>query len=141
MPFQLNNKLAEKWTQPVTLELVQKALATINDECYSLSDVAERCGVYRELFFYLMDKFNDDEDVFNTIKRVYNKCESIVVNKTAKGEIVPALGIFILKSYHGLFETSKLNTEHSGELKTGVTVHIVNAENPIPESESDVSGQ
>lgn len=41
-------------------------------------------------------------------------------------------------------ELSKLNSqkvEHSGELKTGVTVHIVNAENPIPESESDVSGQ
>jgi len=41
-------------------------------------------------------------------------------------------------------ELAKLNSqklEHSGEVKSGVTVHIVNAENPIPESESDVSGQ
>lgn len=41
-------------------------------------------------------------------------------------------------------EITKLNSqkiEHSGEVKSGVTVHIVNAENPIPESESDVSGQ
>lgn len=116
MPFQLNNKLAEKWTQPVALELAQKALSVIDNDCFFLSDVADRCGTYRQLFEYLMDKFNEDEDVFNTIKRLFNKCESIVANKTAKGEIVPALGIFILKAYHGLFETSKLNAEVSADV-------------------------
>ena len=114
----INNKNAEKWTQEKTLELVQQAYEAVTDDCYFLSDVADKCGVYRQLFDYLMDKFNDDPVVFDTLKRLYNKCEATVTKNTAKGDIVPSLGIFILKAYHGLFETSKLNTEHSGEITT-----------------------
>ena len=37
-----------------------------------------------------------------------NKCESIVTKKTGENKIAVALGIFILKAYHGLTETSNL---------------------------------
>jgi hypothetical protein len=68
----------------------------------------------------LLKKFNEDEYVFNTIKKIYNKCESIVMKKTAQGEITPSLGIFVLKAYHGLMEVSKQEIDHSntdGSLK------------------------
>jgi hypothetical protein len=115
MAAEQGNKYAETITKEVALELAQKALAAINDNCYFLSEVAEKCETYRTKFNYVLEKFKEDEEVFDAIKRMYNKCEAIVVKKTAKGDIVPSLGIFILKAYHDLIETSKLNQEVTGK--------------------------
>lgn len=116
MPAEHGNKYAETVTREAALDLLGKALSVIGDDCYFLSDVAEKCETYRTKFNYLAEKFADDAEVFDTIKRIYNKCESLVVKKTAKGEIVPSLGIFILKSYHDLIETNKVQNEHSGSM-------------------------
>jgi hypothetical protein len=116
MAAEEGNKYAETVTKEKALELANKALSLIDDECYFLSDVAEKCETYRTKFNYIAEKFSDDPDVFDTIKRMYNKCESIVVKKTAKGEIVPSLGIFILKSYHDLIEVNRVQSELSGEV-------------------------
>ena len=137
----INNKNAEKWTQEKTLELVQQAYDTVTDDCYFLSDVADKCGVYRQLFDYLMDKFNDDQMVFDTLKRLYNKCEAIVTKNTANGKIVPSLGIFILKAYHGLFETSKLNADVTGDMAlTGVSGFKVIIENDSHDKDAPEAG-
>ena len=103
-----NNKNAETISLEYARDLAQRGLNTVSDECFYLSSVAEQCETYRQQFEYVLKKFNDDDVVFNTIKRLYNKCESIVMEKTGKGEITPALGIFVLKAYHGLMETSKV---------------------------------
>lgn len=107
------NKNAEKIKLEDAISLAEEAYSKISDDCYFLSDLAEQCNTYRQKFEYVLNKFKDDETVFNTIKKIYNKCESIVMKKTAKGDIVPSLGIFVLKAYHGLFETSKVDTSHS----------------------------
>ena len=59
-----------------------------------------------------------------------NKCESIVVRKTASGDINVALGIFILKSYHGLIETSKLQHEGGDSDKPINVVSLGGGEKP-----------
>ena len=105
------NKNAEWLTKDEAINILENANKVISDDCYFLSDVADKCGTYRQQFNYISEKFNDDKIIFNTIKRLTNKCESIVVKKTAKGEINTALGIFILKSYHSLIETSKTQLE------------------------------
>lgn len=107
------NKYAEKWTVEEARKLSQKALDSVGDDCYFIASIAEECETYRELFFYLMDKFNDDKEVFNTIKRMYNKCEAIIWKKSANGEMDKTIGIFALKSLHGLMETSKLITDQN----------------------------
>jgi len=111
MPAPENNKHAEYLTEEVALSILDKANEVINDECYFLSDVAVKCDTYREQFNYIAKKFKHNHVVFNTIKKLTNKCESIVVKKTAEGKINVALGIFILKSYHSLIETSKMQLE------------------------------
>ena len=123
MPAPKENTNAEYLTEEVALEILEKANDIISEECYFLSDVADKCGTYREQFNYIAKKFRDNHVVFNTIKRMTNKCESIVVNKTAKGDINVALGIFILKSYHSLIETSKL--QHEGGDKDKPIQNIV----------------
>jgi len=109
------NNNAEKVTLEEAIKLSELAYSKINDECYFLSDLAEQCDTYRQKFEYILEKYNNNEIVFNTIKKIYNKCESIVMKKTAKGDIIPSLGIFVLKAYHGLMETSKQQIDHKND--------------------------
>ena len=111
------NKNAEWLTEEEALKILNKADEVIGDKCFFLSDVAVKCDTYREQFNYIARKFKNNKTVFNTIKKIINKCESIVAIKTAEGDINVALGIFILKSYHGLIETSKLQHEGGDEDK------------------------
>lgn len=113
MAAEEGNKYAEKITLEEAITLVELAYETISEDCYFLSDLADSCDTYRQKFEYILKKFSDNDQVFNTIKKIYNKCESIVMKKTAKGDIVPSLGIFVLKSYHGLMETSKQVVDHT----------------------------
>ena len=117
-----DNKNAEYLTLDVALVILDKAESIVSDDCYFLSDVAEKCNTYREQFNYIAKKFKNNHAVFNTIKRITNKCESIVVKKTAEGKINVALGIFILKSYHSLIETSKLQHEGGDSDKPITTI-------------------
>lgn len=105
------NKNAEKVTLEEAIKLSEMAYNKISDDCYFLSDLADKCDTYRQKFEYILEKHNENKIVFNTIKKIYNKCESIVMKKTAEGEIVPSLGIFVLKAYHGLMETSKQSVD------------------------------
>ena len=105
------NNNAEWLTEEEALKILQKAEEVIGDDCYFLSDVADKCDTYRDQFYYIAKKFKENKTVFRTIKRITNRCEAIVAKKTAANEINTALGIFILKSYHGLIETSKLQHE------------------------------
>ena len=108
MAAPVGNKNAETITLEDARTLALSALDIVSNECFYLSSVAVECDTYRQKFEYILQKFNTDDIVFNTIKKLYNKCESIVMEKTGKGEITPALGIFVLKAYHGLMETSKV---------------------------------
>ena len=116
------NKNAEWLTRDEALSIMDKAISVVNDECYFLSDVADKCDTYREQFNYIAKKFRQDKIVFNTIKKLTNKCEAIVAKKTAEGDINVALGIFILKSYHGLIQTSKLQHEGGDDDKPVKTI-------------------
>jgi len=111
LSYNKGNKHAEWLTKEEALSILDKALGVISNKFYLLSDVADKADTYRDQFNYIAKKFKDDKDVFRTIKKMTNKCESIVAEKTADGGINVALGIFILKSYHGLIETSKMQME------------------------------
>jgi len=132
MAGKLGNKNAEWLTEEEALSILDRAFGVVSNDCYFLSDVADKCDTYREQFNYIANKFKDDKIVFNAIKRLTNKCESIVVDKTAKGDINVALGIFVLKSYHGLIETSKM--QHEGG-DTDKPVTIINLGNGVKPNE------
>jgi hypothetical protein len=132
MAAEEDNKYAEKWTEQATLELLDRCHKAICDDCYFLSEVADAVEEYPDLFKYLARKFEGNEQVFRAIKRLYVKCEKIITRKTAEGKIVPSLGIFILKAYHELVETSKVQSEHSGSM--GLTWNEVKNYGANPEA-------
>ena len=70
MAAEENNNYAEYITKEFSLDLLDKANEVINEDCYFLSDVADKCGTYREQFNYIAKKFKNDFEVFNTIKRL-----------------------------------------------------------------------
>jgi len=113
MAAEKGNKYAEKWKAEDARALAEKALDAVSEDCFFISSIAEECGEYRELFTYLLKKFNNDEKVFHTLKRVYNKAESILWDKAAKGKVDKTVAIFALKSLHGLMETSKQEIDHT----------------------------
>ena len=120
----INNKNAEKWTEEKAVELAELALSKVGPNCYFISKIADECGIYRELFHYLMNKFNDNEIVFNSLKRMYNKAETIIWEKSSAGTIDKTIGIFALKSLHGLFETSKqmIDADINNNIKGSIDV-------------------
>ncbi len=105
------NKNAEKWTVEKAREFAENAYNAVDEECFFISSIAVKIDSYRDQFAYLMKKFKDDEVVFRTLKRMYGKAESILWEKSSKGEIDKTIAIFALKSLHGLFETSKHEVE------------------------------
>lgn len=124
------NKNAEKVTLEEAIKLSELAYSKISNKCFFLSSLADKCGTYRQKFEYVLEKHGDNEIVFNTIKKIYNKCESIVMEKTSSGDITPALGIFVLKAYHGLMEQSKQYVDHSskGESLKSIDINIIHPE-------------
>ena len=113
MAAEKGNKYAEKWTVEKARKLAHTAYESVDDNTYFISAIAEKCETYRDLFSYLLDKFNDDDDVFRTLKRMYNKCESIIWEKAAKTQLDKTIAIFALKSLHGLFESSHQHVDHT----------------------------
>ena len=71
-----------------------------------------------------------------TIKRARLFMEKEYEEMLSAGNTTGA--IFALKNFGW---TDKTELEHSGEVKSGVTVSVVSANNTIPESEEDVEGQ
>ena len=124
----LKNKNAEVYTVEDARRIAQEFHDAINSECYFLATVADKVGVYRELIYYLAERFKDDTIVINTIKKAKNKCESIVLHKTAKGEIPQALGIFVLKAYHGLIEVQRQEIKADVTTKTDHDFKLIEGE-------------
>lgn len=118
------NKYAEKWTKEEVLSVMYKALKSVNEDCYYLSEVCLASGVYPEWISRMLKKFQDDEQVCQAIKKMQLKCESMITRKTGKGDIVPSLGIFILKSYHNLVETSRVEQKVEQEINLKGSIPI-----------------
>ena len=107
----INNKNAEKWTEEKAVELAELALTKVGPKCFFLAHIADECDVYKDLFLYLMKKFNDNPIVFRSLKKMYNKAESEIWKQSSEGTIDKTIGIFALKSLHGLMESSKSYVE------------------------------
>ena len=127
MAAEANNKYAETVTREYALALAKKAESYINKNCFYISKVAEKCGVNRHKFVYILKKFSDDDEVRDAIENMYNKCEATLLEQTGKKRIPVALGIFILKSYHGLIETTKTQHEVDASDLEGVYKKVLSS--------------
>lgn len=110
MGYNENNKFAEKWTRDEALEFVKEALTILeqNLDIFFAGEVAERQHTYRQAYWYLFDKFKDND--FDIIKREFeNILESRCYVMGAKNKINPTMAIFGLKNHYGWKDKTEID--------------------------------
>ena len=115
MSAPIENKFAEKWTLDKTIELLNNMLnILIQDETILFSGtLAVKAGIYRQLIEYLTDKFFDNEQVFDTIKKINTIIESRIVQSAMGNQINVTMSIFTLKNNYNWKD--KQETELTGK--------------------------
>ncbi|MCA9368211.1 hypothetical protein KC887_08230, partial [Candidatus Kaiserbacteria bacterium] len=63
-------------------------------------DALDRCDLYPQIWSYWLEKFADDPEVFEAIKRIEGKMENKVVKNALKGDANATMSIFVLKNKH-----------------------------------------
>lgn len=95
-------KFAEKWKLEDAQALFQKAYdILIKDESIAfIGTLAIKLDTYRDLFKYLSKKFETDELIFLTNKKIHDIIEQRLFNLGLTNQNNPTLTIFGLKNNH-----------------------------------------
>lgn len=108
----IGNKNAEKWTAEDTLSFIEKVQAynVTHPNNYHLGLALIENGGYPELWSYLCDKFNDNEIVFQAIRKTESFLEARIINATISGDAKSAaMAIFYLKNKHGYRDSKDIH--------------------------------
>lgn len=90
------NTNAEKWTLEESTIFMNKALKlSINSNYDFIGEIARDLGTYRDVFSYLVDKFNELKPIHKTI---LSNLEANCFSHGKSGDIIPSLAIMNLKS-------------------------------------------
>ncbi len=115
MAAKKGNKTAEKWTREQVIPLLAKIEKEAEKaSCLYIGTALVAVKLYKEIWSYWKDKFKDDDDVFQPIKRIEQMFEAKLFAGGLKGELNPTTVIFGLKNNHDWKD--KRETEHSGEM-------------------------
>jgi len=93
------NNNAEKWSEEKAVEFMTKAVELSKSREYDfIGEIAKELDSYKDVFFYLCDKYPKVKRLFSKMK---NNCEANCFNNIKKENINTAAGIINLKSNHG----------------------------------------
>ena len=103
------NTNAEKWTEEKAIEFMNKALELSKSKDYDfIGEIAKDLDSYKDVFFYLGDKFPKVKKIF---KRIRCNCEANCFNNIKTESINVGAGIMNLKSNHGW--TDRIQNDHT----------------------------
>ncbi len=106
------NKNAEKWTEKIVLAMLQKIEKEASkDDCYWLGTALVRCKLYRGIWFEWKEKFQKNQIVSDTIKRIDSIFEDRLFVYGLTGKVNSAVCIFGQKNNYGW--TDRQEIEHS----------------------------
>ena len=107
------NENATKWTLETATEFMTKAVELSKSKEYDfIGEIAKDLDSYKDVFFYLCDKFPPVKRHFNKMK---NNCEANCFNNIKKENINVGAGIMNLKSNHGWTDRLQQDTTTKGE--------------------------
>lgn len=128
MPAAEGNKYAEKWTREATLEKLTEVMKCVESaSCVYIGEALALCGVYGQWYSAMADKFKDDDEVSETIKRIDQAFEAKLVGKTLKGELNPTMAIFTLKNKHQWNDKSQKEVTYPQGVSINYTAQPGNA--------------
>lgn len=114
----LLNKFAEKWKLEDAQELFTKGLYILEQDpsIAFIGELAVELNTYRELFSYLANKFNDDDMIFNTNKKIHTIIENRLFKLGLTNVNNPTLTIFGLKNNHNWKDKTESDVTQSTTL-------------------------
>lgn len=136
-PEELSKKIQEYFDTGVRKKTI--VIGSGKDKCEIEVPIPTITGLCLFLGFDSRQSFYDYEKRAGfsyTIKRARTLIEREYEEMLSTGNSTGA--IFALKNFQW---SDKTEIEHTGELKSGLTVHVIQATESIPESEEDVAGQ
>jgi len=119
MPAKKGNTYAEKYDLETARGFFKDSLEMLkgSDDITFIGTLAVRMNTYRDLYYHLLDRF-DDEELHTYKSKIDSILESRVVNLAMSGKANATFSIFMMKNNHGWRD--KQEHEHSGgfEIKT-----------------------
>lgn len=133
------NKFAEKWTRDEVLTLLWDMELTAKEEdCLYIGTLLVKYNLYKEIWSYWKDKFKDDDEVFQPIKKIEQVFESKLFSGGLTAKYNPAIVIFGLKNNHKWTDQPQPAGEDDKQILPlqieGEGKHI-----PVAESEQEIS--
>jgi hypothetical protein len=116
MAAKKGNKYAEKWTKQVVLDHLAQILQDIEDnKLVYLAVALTNLGLYSEIWSIWSNKFGDDKEVYQLIKRIESKIESNLVTRLLNNQCNAAGAIFILKNKHRMSDKQEIDHTTAGQ--------------------------
>ena len=114
MPAKKGNTYAEKYDHETAKKFFEDSLELVkeNDNLFYIGQVAVKMNTYRQLYDYLIDRFED----LDTIKKeIDGILESRVAERTFEGKGNSTYAIFHLKNNHGWKDKQEHDLTSKGE--------------------------
>lgn len=113
------NKNAEIWNEDAVLDKIEQMCEYIIQEGrYTLNSALLHVGLYPEWWSQMSKKFENNDVVSQSIKKLESLVEENIIQDTMVGDAKSAaFSIFLLKNKFGY--SDKMQTEHSGALQVG----------------------
>lgn len=116
------NKFAEKWTEETVMPFLNKIEDRASSPaCYYITQVLVEVGLYKDIWAEWKRKFNENKEVYRSIKRIDSIFEAKLVRGALDGTHNPSVSIFLMKNNHGM--TDKQETTLKGD-SNPVQIHV-----------------
>lgn len=117
MPAPEGNKNAEKWTEETTLEMLSRIEKEAQkSDCLWLGSALVKVGLYKQIWSEWERKFQDNDVVSESIKRIEQIFEDRIVTRGLKGESNPTMTIFTLKNNYDWKDKTEQDVNVKGKI-------------------------
>jgi hypothetical protein len=120
MAAKKGNKYHEKYTEKESLEFFKASLKKIQDEedIVFIGTLATRMNTYRDIYTYLLKKFDKQNNEFRTIKKnIDSIIEQRLYQKAFQNKGNATMAIFGLKNNHGWKDKTEVETDNKHTIK------------------------
>lgn len=129
MPAKKGNTYAEKWTKETVLPILEEIEELARDDSEKaplyLGGALAQVHLYSEIWSYWKEKFSNEEEVFQSIKKIEQLFEQKIYEGALKGDLVASVSIFGLKNNHGWKDQSQVDHTSGGKEIRNVNFNVV----------------
>lgn len=122
MAAEIGNNYAEKWTIETVNDLLDRLLIYAKD-CKFLGKVLCDNNLSRQTWDYIQDKFKEDRNVLDMVKKIESLTETNLVNAMLNGDTKETASIFLLKCKYGYQDKQVVEVEHKGSINVNFNLN------------------